>query len=313
MRPGGGRVRPERFDHFMARANAAYYAAHDFAADFATAPELSQVFGEILGAWAKIVWQMLGTPADISLVEAGPGRGVLMADALRVWPAPAVHFLETSPRLRAAQAALVPQAHWHENLKSLPPGPMILLANEFLDALPVRQFIRRETGWMERYVADGAYVELPADAELPDDPVGSVRELGAAALDFCKQLAARGGIGLFIDYGPQQSAAGESVQAIAGGKYADPLAAPGQADITAHVDFAAIARSVNAQGPVQQGLFLSRLGLHQRSAILAQKHPEKALDLRLAVARLTAPEAMGSLFKVLAVCPPHFPTLPGFA
>jgi SAM-dependent MidA family methyltransferase len=198
-------------------------------------------------------------------------------------------------------------------LAQLPDGPVILLANEFLDALPVRQFIRREAGWMERYVENGTYVELPADYDLPDDPPGAVREVNEPALAFCKALAARGGIGLFIDYGPMDSAPGESVQAIREGKYADPLAAPGEADLTAHVDFAAIARAVHTQGPVKQNAFLTALGLYQRSDILAQKHPHKAEDLKLAVQRLTAPEAMGSLFKVLAVCPENLPTLPGFA
>ena len=297
----------------MARANAAYYANRDFCADFATAPELTQVFGEILGAWAKIVWQMLGSPANAMLVEAGGGRGVLMADALRVWHAPSVHFIETSPRLRAEQAQRIPRAYWHDTLETLPEGPVILLANEFLDALPVRQFIRREAGWMERYVQHGAYLELPANYHLPDDPVDTVREVNEAAVEFCQALADRDGVGLFIDYGPMASAPGESVQAIRGGKYADPLAAMGEADITAHVDFAAIARAVHTQGPVKQNIFLGRLGLHQRSDILARKHPQKAVDLKLAVERLTAPEAMGSLFKVLAVCPKELPTLPGFA
>ncbi len=303
----------ERFDHFFARANAAYYARQDFCSDFVTAPELTQVFGELLGAWAKVVWQMMGAPEDIMLVEPGGGRGVMMADALRAWRAPSVHFIEISPRLRAEQAARVPQAQWHDTLADVPDGPVILLANEFLDALPVRQFIRREGGWRERYVRDGAYVEQPTDYDLPDDPVGAVREVNEAALEFVRALAARGGIGLFIDYGPVESAAGESVQAIRDGKYADPLTAPGAADLTAHVDFAALGRAVHIQGPVKQNAFLTALGLYQRSDILAQKHPHKAADLKLAVQRLTAPEAMGSLFKVCAVCPENFPTLPGFA
>jgi SAM-dependent MidA family methyltransferase len=302
----------ERFDHFMARANAAYYATHDPFADFVTAPEVTQVFGELLGAWAKTVWTMMGAPEDVILAEAGPGRGVLMADALRVWPVGKVHLIETSPRLRAEQARRVPGAVWHDALDMLPPGPMILLANEFLDALPVRQFVRGESGWAERYVQDGAYVEQPTDYPLPDDPVGSVREVNEAALAFCEKLAARGAVALFMDYGPTESAAGSSVQAIRGNAYADPLAAPGEADLTAHVDFAAIARRVHAQGPVKQNAFLTALGLFQRSDFLARKNPDRADDLRLAVQRLTAPEAMGSLFKVLAVCPEGFPTLPGF-
>lgn len=297
----------------MARANAAYYATKNPFADFVTGPELTQVFGELLGAWAKVVWQTMGAPEGILLVEAGPGRGVLMADALRAWNAPAVHFIESSPNLRAEQSKRVPRAIWHDSLETLPPGPMILIANEFLDALPVRQFIRREAGWTERYVDNSVYIEQPTDYSLPDDKVGNVREVNEAALAFCRQLAARGAVGLFIDYGPMESGPGESVQAIRNGEYTDPLTDPGEADLTAHVDFAAIARTVNTQGPVKQNAFLTALGLYQRSDILARRHPEKAMALRLAVQRLTAPEAMGSLFKVLAVCPPGTPTLPGFA
>lgn len=306
-------VPPERFDHFMARANTAYYARGQFRQDFVTAPEITQVFGELLGAWAKIVWQMLGAPEDIILAEAGPGRGVLMADALRVWPMTNIHFIETSPILRAEQKSRVPHAQWHETLDTLPDGPLILLANEFLDALPVRQFIRRPQGWMERFVEQARYVEHPTHYSLPDDPIGSVREVNEAALAFCQTLAARRAVGLFIDYGPAHSAAGDSVQAIQDGAYADPLASPGAADLTAHVDFAAIKRAVHAQGPVKQNHFLTTLGLYQRSDKLAQHHPDKAMDLRLSVQRLTAPEAMGSLFKVLAICPPDLPVLPGFA
>jgi SAM-dependent MidA family methyltransferase len=302
----------ERFDHFMARANAAYYATQDPFTDFTTAPELTQVFGELLGAWAKTVWQMMGAPDDVILAEAGPGRGTLMADAQRLWPRYEVHLIETSGRLRAEQASRLPNAIWHDSVDTLPQGPLILLANEFLDALPVRQFIRRETGWRERYVENGAYVELPANIDLPDDPLGSVREINEAALEFCAKLAARGAVALLIDYGPLQSAPGSSVQAIRDGAYADPLQSPGFADLTAHVDFAALAAHVNVQGPVKQNAFLTGLGLFQRSDVLARKFPEKAQNFALAAQRLTAPEAMGSLFKAMALCPKHLPTLPGF-
>ncbi|HTJ90274.1 MAG TPA: SAM-dependent methyltransferase [Acidocella sp.] len=303
----------ERFDHFMARANAAYYATQDPFKNFTTAPELTQVFGEILGAWAKTVWQMMGAPETIILAEAGPGRGTLMADALRLWPRAQVHLIETSPRLRAQQATRVPNAVWHDSLDTIPDGPLILLANEFLDALPVRQFVRREAGWCELYVEDGAYRELPTDIDLPDDPPGTVRERNEAALEFCAKLAARDAVALFLDYGPLQSAPGSSVQAIRDGAYADPLSFPGQADLTAHVDFAAIAAHVkNVQGPVKQNAFLTGLGLFQRSDVLARKFPDKARQFALAAQRLTAPEAMGSLFKAMALCPTHLPRLPGF-
>jgi SAM-dependent MidA family methyltransferase len=301
----------ERFDHFMARANAAYYATNNPFEDFTTAPELTQVFGELLGAWAKTVWQMMGAPEHTLLVEAGPGRGTLMRDALRVWPEAEVHFIETSPRLREEQRARVPQAIWHDSLASLPPGPMILLANEFLDALPVRQFIRTQTGWAERWVENGTYTERPSEFPFPDDPVGTIREINEAALAFCAALEARGAVALFIDYGPMQSAAGSSVQAIRAGKYADPLAEPGAADLTAHVDFAAIASRFSTQGPVKQNAFLTALGLFQRTDFLAQKNPEQAEALRLSARRLTAPEAMGSLFKALVLCPKELPKLPG--
>ena len=302
----------------MARANAAYYAARDPFADFATAPEMTQVFGELLGGWARVAWQMMGAPEKIMLVEAGPGRGLLMADALRVFgPGADLRFIETSPRLRDAQRARVPDAVWHEALDELPDGPMILLANEFLDALPVRQFVRADKGWAERYVEHGAYVELPVEMELPDDPPGSVREVNEAARDFVAQLARRGAVALFIDYGPTHGGAGESVQAIREGASADPLAAAGEADITAHVDFSALAAAARAagaavQGPVKQNAFLTALGLHERSDALAQKFPDQARHLRAAARRLTAPEAMGSLFKAFAVCPPGFAALPGF-
>jgi len=297
----------------MARANAAYYARLDPFADFCTAPQLTQVFGELLGAWAKITWQLMGAPENIILAEAGPGTGAMMEDAMRAWPAPSVHFIEISRRLRAEQAARVPNATWHDSLATIPPGPLILLANEFLDALPVRQFIRRATGWQERHVEHGAYVELPANECLPDDPIGSVREINEGAETFIRQLAARNAIALFIDYGPAIDAPGESVQAIRAKSYADPLQEPGSADVTAHVNFPALMRLTHSQGPVQQNHFLTRLGLLHRTEKLAALNPHMARNLNLAAWRLIAPEAMGSLFKAFAICPKDFPTLPGFA
>ncbi len=310
-------MQAERFDHFMARANAAYYAAHNPFADFITAPELTQVFGEILGAWARVVQHMMADPADVQLVEAGAGRGIMMSDMLRSFGPANVHFIETSARLRAEQAQHVPNATWHDDLTSLPHRPTILIANEFLDALPVRQFIRRKAGWYERYVAGGTYTEQPVDIDLPDAPEGSVQEINEAAAAFITGLAERNAVGLFIDYGPMQGGLGESVQAIRNGTFADPLEYPGQADITAHVNFsalakAAIAAGAHAQGPVKQNAFLTALGFMQRTDNLAQQNPLMADKLRLAAQRLTAPEAMGSLFKVLAICPKGFPTLPGF-
>src|SRR6185437_12137971 len=166
----------ERLDAFMARANAAYYATRDPYADFTTSPEISQVFGEILGLWAAIVWEGIGRPDPVLLAEAGPGRGTLMADALRAINRAApdfssalrLHVVETSPRLRELQARVLPGAVWHDSLDALPPGPLLLVANEFLDALPVRQFVRRGEGWAERFVAEGRFVEVPLiDLPLP--------------------------------------------------------------------------------------------------------------------------------------------------
>jgi SAM-dependent MidA family methyltransferase len=176
--------------------------------------------------------------------------------------------------------------------------------------------MRRAEGWMERYVEAGIYVEVPVAMAFDDDE-GIVREVNEPALAFVAEIARRRAIALFIDYGPEKTAPGESVQAIRDGKYADPLAEPGAADITAHVDFAALAMAARAagadvQGPVKQNAFLTALGLFQRSDFLAQKNPANAENLKLAARRLTAPDAMGSLFKVLAVCPPGFPPLPGF-
>ncbi|MBV8869805.1 MAG: SAM-dependent methyltransferase, partial [Acetobacteraceae bacterium] len=246
----------------MARANAAYYAGRDPFADFATAPEICQGFGEVLGIWAAVTWDRLGRPAPVVLAEAGPGRGTLMRDALRAIRAAmpafgealALHLIETSPRLRVAQEALLPGGVWHSGLERLPDAPLILLANEFLDALPVRQFVRRGAGWAERFVSGERFVELACtESPLPLTPSreglgeGSVVEICEAALDFAaalgRRFAAQPGAALLIDYGPAESTPGDSLQAIRDGRPADPLEDPGSADLTAHVDFAALARA----------------------------------------------------------------------
>ena len=321
----------ERLDAYMARANAAFYAGCDPLAGFATAPEISQVFGELLGAWAVVAWQAMGSPAPVVWAEAGPGRGTLMADAVRVVTRTApdflvaarLHLVETSPSLRAMQAARLPGAVWHDRIEELPAGKLMLFANEFLDALPIRQFVRRGAGWTERHVAAGGFVELPCDP-LPTLAAaeGEVREWGEAACGIVARLAARlatqGGAALLIDYGPEFSASGDSLQALRDGKPADPLAAPGTADLTAHVDFQALAEVARAsgaavQGPVPQGVFLTRLGLYQRTGILARtQNPGQAAALIDAAGRLAEPHRMGRLFKCMAVCHPGLPPLPGF-
>jgi NADH dehydrogenase [ubiquinone] 1 alpha subcomplex assembly factor 7 len=316
----------------MARAAKAYYAARDPFQDFATSPEISQAFGECLGLWAAVTWQAMGRPDPVLLVECGPGRGSLMADAIsaiaEMMPgfraALRVHLVETSPRLRESQAAKLVDAvaAWHEDVASLPEAPMILLANEFLDALPIRQFIRRGPIWYERFVADGAFVEVPSDIALPEEaPEGAVREMNEAALGFAAWLGARlarhGGAALLIDYGPAESGFGDSLQAMRAGQPVDPLAAPGEVDITAHVDFsafAAAARGAGAapHGPLPQGVFLQRLGFITRAAMLARLDPGRAQAQLAAAHRLTAPEAMGRLFKALALCDLSLPIPAGF-
>jgi SAM-dependent MidA family methyltransferase len=333
----------ERLDAFMARANTAYYATHDPFRDFTTSPEITQAFGEILGLWAAVVWEQIGHPDPVLLVEAGPGRGTLMADALRAIGrvAPAfgaalrVHLIETSPRLRTMQAETLPAATWHERLETLPDGPFVLLANEFLDALPIRQFVRREAGWAERFVEDGKFVEQPHSDPPPPLAGGgwgegavveygeaAVVEYGEAALAFTvaigKRLTAHPGAALLLDYGPEHSAAGESLQALRNGKPAEPLSDPGSADLTAHVDFAAVSAAArdagaDSHGPIPQGIFLTRLGLFQRTDRLARSQsPARASALIEAARRLAEPNRMGRLFKALAICGNGQPTPPGF-
>ena len=342
----------ERLDHFMARANAAYYATRDPFADFTTAPEISQVFGEVLGLWAAVTWGLLGSPAAIALVEAGPGRGTLMADARRAiaraapafHAAASVHLIETSPRLRAAQREKLGEVAWHDTLDTVPEGPFLLLANEFLDALPIRQFVRRGTGWTERFAGPDGFVERatafdPGTDGLGTDGLGinrpgidglgmnaaegAVAERCEPAEAFAAQIAARlnryAGAALLLDYGPEISALGDSLQAIAEGRPADPSRAPGTADLTAHVDFArfgAVARRAGAavHGPVPQGVFLARLGLAQRTNQLARHQPPgRAAALMEGARRLMEPDRMGRLFKAIVLTSPGIETPPGLA
>jgi NADH dehydrogenase [ubiquinone] 1 alpha subcomplex assembly factor 7 len=319
----------ERLDHFMASANAAYYATHDPFADFTTAPEISQVFGELLGLWAAVTWRSLGEPAPVSIVEMGPGRGTLMADALRAInraapdfrTAASIHSVETSAGLRAAQRERIGDAIWHDCLDSVLDGPMILLANEFLDALPIRQFVRRGAGWAERFVGPSGFVEKPAEfdpaIETVDGDVVERREPAEAiAASVASRLMRDKGAALFLDYGPEMSSAGDSLQAIADGQPADPLGPVGAADLTAHVDFArfgAAAKGAQVHGPIPQGIFLARLGLFQRTNQLAHGlAPREAAAMMDGARRLAEPDRMGRLFKVIALVSPDIATPPGF-
>jgi NADH dehydrogenase [ubiquinone] 1 alpha subcomplex assembly factor 7 len=319
-----------------------YYATRDplgARGDFVTAPEISQVFGELIGLWCAALWQRLGAPDPVHLVELGPGRGTLMRDALRaarVVPdfarAARLHLVELSPVLRAAQAHALAAAApaWHDDLATVPAGPMLLVANEFLDALPIRQFVRGAATWRERVVTmEGdalafALEAAPADeADLAAAAPGAVREIRPASRTLARaigeRLVAAGGAALFVDYGYWPSACGDTLQAVRRHRAHDVLAEPGEADLTAHVDFADFARAAEAAGarawgPVPQGLFLERLGLSARAARLAANaEPDAAARIRSGCTRLAAPEAMGRLFKALALTPADGPPPAGFA
>jgi len=306
------------------------------AGDFITAPEISQVFGELIGLWAAEVWSTMGRPEAVHLVELGPGRGTLMADALRAISkvAPAfrtalyVHLVEINPALRQLQDKALRNTapEWHDDFASFPDGPLIVIANEFFDALPVRQLVRNPGGWCERVVAlDGEQFRFASGAPVShaaEAAIGSIMEIAPArealAHTIAQRLAAQRGAALLIDYGPLVSGLGDTLQAVRDHKKVDPLAEPGLADLTTHVDFAALAAiartaGVQTHGPVPQGIFLQRLGIMARAATLMQKAtPQQAAALGNAIGRLIEPEQMGTLFKVLALTDRLQPLPPGF-
>lgn len=318
----------------LAHPQHGYYATRDplgAAGDFVTAPEISQMFGEMLGAWVAAVWQAMGRPA-FRLVELGPGRGTLMADALRVLAmagardAAEIWLVETSPPLRAEQARRIPGARWAARLEDVPEGPCIVLANEFLDALPVRQFLKSPEGWRERMVGIiGGRLAWGLSDPLPgaeDAPEASWRELSpaldAVAAGIARRLAAAPGAALIIDYG--YSAAdrppGFTLQAVRDHARADPLEAPGEADLTWLIDVDALCRALAGQGATArattQGALLARLGIGQRAAALARAQPARADEIADALDRLTAAGAMGTLFKAATAVSPGLPMPPGF-
>jgi NADH dehydrogenase [ubiquinone] 1 alpha subcomplex assembly factor 7 len=300
--------------------------------DFVTAPEVSQMFGELIGVWAVVAWEAMGSPRAFVLAELGPGRGTLMADLLRVVrvmpgfsAAAEVHLIETSPRLRAIQeqtlAACGARIHWHAGIDALPAGPLVAIANEFFDALPIRQFRWGSEGWAERMVGldpEGRLAfglrpvaQRPLARPLPE---GAVVEASPAANAVMAALAGRiakdGGALLAVDYGSDRPGYGDTLQAVKAHQYTDPLAEPGEADLTAHVDFANLARVATAAGAkahplIGQGEFLKRLGIGPRAEALAEGKDEATREqVRAALERLTGPAAMGDLFKVLAVGKP---------
>ncbi|MGB1209123.1 MAG: class I SAM-dependent methyltransferase [Paracoccaceae bacterium] len=308
--------------------------------DFITAPEVSQMFGELLGLVLAQAWMDQGAPAVCTLAELGPGRGTLMADILRATravpgfhAAMRVHLIEAAPALRTEQASRVPHATWVDSLADLPKAPLFVVANEFFDALPIRQFIRAGAGWTERVIGLDAGGTLtfgltpaaPLDAlthRLDDTRDGDLVETCTPAQHMAADLGARigahGGMGLLIDYGDWRSL-GDTLQALSAHRPIDPLATPGQADLTAHVDFEAIATAVT-QAPTPcahtrlcpQGIFLERLGITARAQSLARNMTEPALGTHIAAhRRLTHPQEMGTLFKVLGLYPKHGATPAG--
>ncbi|EWY41139.1 ATP synthase subunit beta [Skermanella stibiiresistens SB22] len=329
-----------------------YYITADrfgAAGDFVTAPEISQMFGELIGLWCAHTWTEIGAPDPVNLVELGPGRGTLMRDALRAAAmvskfrdAAAVHLVETSPVLRERQRAMLEPVlkgngpTWHDTLATVPDGPVLVIANEFFDALPIRQFQKTAHGWTERMVdvddATGGFRFVldrrpgPVEHAIPPSArtaaPGSVFETCPAATAIAHELGARlersGGAALIIDYGHPRSAVGETLQAVRRHAFAPVLDAPGSADLTAHVDFEALANAARdagarAWGPVTQGAFLAGLGIRERAALLRRRAtPGQAIDIDSAVHRLIDDTGMGTLFKVLALTDPRRPAPAGF-
>ncbi len=338
---------------FMAEAlghpDHGYYMTRDpFGArgDFTTAPEISQMFGELIGLWCAEIWRTGIAPRPVHLVELGPGRGTLMADALRAarmepefLAAASIHLVETSPVLTGMQRQTLAghNVQWHAALEEVPDGPILLIANEFFDALPIRQFERTGAGWRERMVGldeDGETFRMglapgatAGEALIPETVrrtagKGEIAEISPAGLSIARaigeRIAGHGGAALIVDYGHAASATGDSLQALSGHKRHDPLQDPGEADLTAHVDFAAIAIAAReggaiTHGPIPQGEFLTRLGIETRTAqLLAKATKDQAADIETACARLIDKEQMGYLFKAMAITPPVAAAPPAF-
>lgn len=325
--------------HYMAEANARYYDAKDplgSAGDFITAPEISQMFGELIGLWLADAWINAGRPEPVHYVELGPGRGTLARDALRTARRfglePAVHLVETSTALKDVQLTNLPGAQWHHDLSTIPTnGPILLVANEFLDALPVRQLVMTADGWRERMViAENERFACiagsqPMDAAVPEarrhaDP-GTIIETcpGAAATlyEVAGRLVAQGGAALFIDYGDDRERNGSTMQAVREHRKVDPFINPGAADLTAHVDFSALAqialsRGCRWLGTEPQGRWLRNLGIAERAKTLRDAAPQQAETIDRAMERLVGEGQMGVLFKVMGLCAPSWPGGAGF-
>ena len=316
--------------------------------DFITAPEISQMFGELIGLWMATVWTQMGAPENIRIIELGPGRGTLMNDAMRaVQMIPAfrdalvVHLVEISPALKSAQERTLEHLgtamSWHPTLEDVPTGPAIIIANEFFDALPINQAVKTERGWHERQIEvdpDGkfaftmapdpiAHFDMLLPAVVQQAPAQSIFEWrdDKLAMHLGKRIADQGGAALVIDYGHADSGVGETLQAVGNHSYADPLTMPGNIDITAHVDFRALALAVEAMGangfgPIDQSQFLHRLGIETRAAALKKKATSRSAsnDVDAALARLIGHgrTGMGELFKVACFTHASVGVPPGF-
>jgi NADH dehydrogenase [ubiquinone] 1 alpha subcomplex assembly factor 7 len=327
-----------------------YYVSRDplgREGDFTTAPEVSQMFGELLGLWAASVWRAIGEPPLLRLIELGPGRGTMMADALRalrvlppLYQSLTIHMVEVNPVLREKQRATlsgVRNITWHDSIDDVLDGPSVILANEYFDVLPIHQMVKRETGWHERTVEldnNGklVFAHMPEptprfEVLLPPlvraAPVGAVFEWrpDKEIMKIARRVREQDGAAVIIDYGHMRSDAGDTFQAIARHSFADPLENPGQADVTAHVDFQALARAAEdlgarVHGPATQGDFLKRLGIETRAAsLMAKATPEVSADIDGALKRLTdsGRGGMGSMFKVIGISQPDLIAVAGLS
>lgn len=325
---------------YMQQSNAAYYGRSDPLGrdgDFVTAPEISQMFGELCGLWFADLWLRHGRPKGVSFAELGPGRGTLAADAVRAMGKfqleLSVHFVETSAALRDKQMQSVTGAAYHDRIDTLPDdGPLFVVANEFFDALPVRQYIMTSDGWRERVILHDngnrftvSTGDQPCDHKVPEDirnaEPGSIFEITPDTGDVITELSIRlqrqGGAMLIVDYGYGQPGLGSTLQAVKDHKFTDPFATPGEIDLTAHVNFGEIATlarqcGLRVSGPVDQGLWLSALGIDQRASALVKNSPDRAQEIVEARNRLVKPEEMGQLFKVVGLSAQNWPEPEGF-
>ncbi|MGC1468799.1 MAG: SAM-dependent methyltransferase [Sphingorhabdus sp.] len=326
---------------FMQAANQAYYAKGDplgVNGDFITAPEISQMFGELIGLWLTDIWMRAGRPEGCKYVELGPGRGTLAADAMRSMKqfdfVPEVLFVETSEALREMQAQAVADAAFLDIVADIPyDAPLLIVANEFFDALPVRQLVSTHSGWRERVVVRDRGTKFMATpgmnamdeivpAEFRNAPSPSIYETCPAASSIMYELAGRiaanGGAMLIADYGYTLPGIGSTLQAVRAHEYADPFENPGKHDLTAHVNFVELAnlarmRDLRVSGPVEQGSWLKALGIDARTQVLSASRPEQADEMAAARDRLVEATGMGSLFKILAISHAEWPDPEGFA